>query len=97
MNGDPHTRLLAALDTAFASLGLTPSLVGHERRAWYSITFAGQQRRFRYALDDGAIEPRLDAALRDHEFDITGCLVADIAVRPCAGGFEIELLTIEDD
>lgn len=96
MSRDPHRRLLAALDTIFASLGLEPKLILHERNAWHSITFAGQQRRFRYALADGAIEPRLDFALRDHEFEIAGCLVADVAVRPCAGGFGIELLTIEE-
>lgn len=96
MSRDPHRRLLVAFDTVFASLGLVPELIVHERTAWHSITFAGEQRRFRYALADGGTEPRLAETLRDHEFEIAGCLVADVAVRPCTGGFEIELLTIEE-
>lgn len=94
MSRDPDRQLLAALDAVFAALDLAPALVSRARREWHSVTFAGEVLRFRYGLEDHAIEPRLGARLRDYEFDLPGCLVADAAVHPCAGGFEIELLTI---
>ena len=59
------------------------SIVGHEEKAWASVTFAGARHRMLLAFEGAeAVEAGecFIAFLPEHEFAIPGQLVADAAV-----------------
>lgn len=92
----PHRRLSRLL-----ARELPPDvMLGESRlRPWASANFVGARHSFACAMPEGEIAPsraalqdRLSAAL----WRLPGHIVADIAVEARDGGWQIEVLTVED-
>ena len=100
----PWLRLLGQVMALSEEQG---QLVRHSERPWASATFSGSRHSIALAFEGAeAVEAgeRLIAALDEHEFDITGWLVADAAVVEArhellpipALAIELEVLLLED-
>ena len=82
-------------------------VIGRERtKQWHSATFSGERRSWQMALAGPECDERarrFATALVDHEFVLSGWLVADIAVtdqHPLADGsvvFTVEALLLDDE
>lgn len=71
-------------------------IVAQDYRAWWSATFWGVRHVLTIEGETAALE-RIVEGLGDHEFDLAGHVVIDVAtVEREAGRIVIEALTIED-
>ena len=72
-------------------------IIGHDERAWASITFSGARHRVRLRFDGAkAVEAGelFIAFLPEHEFAIPGQLVADAAVTEVGHRLEPPLMEV---
>lgn len=112
MNPDHILQSTAAklIRTVMEICGESSELVGAHEREWASATFSGARHSLDLLIpagDAGAALPDAIAQLPDHEFDLTGEIVADCAVTigaRCRGAdgrtrlaLHVELLTIAAD
>ncbi len=97
---DAGARLERALVEAAREMGIGAEVAAADRVRWASATFVGARHRLTLSAASG---PALDAwlaALPEHEFDLSGHLVADLvidAIRRMGdrAEIEIEVLTVE--
>lgn len=96
MSGGPdaHRAILRAIEPL---LPATARLVDSRAEPWRSATFAGARHRLRLQIDDPVDMARFASLLPDHEFRLTGHIVADAIGRAegADGGLVVELLTVE--
>ena len=100
---DAHDELLRALSARIGT-ELPLEICTARSEAWASATFSGSRHSFVLALSGpgaAASTARLAARLEVIEFDLSGHLVADIAMiqridEPDRSTFSIEALTVED-
>lgn len=92
--GNAHEQLGQAL-LAFLGNG---TIASSRQRNWASATFSGARHSF--AIETGLPPAKLDS-LSDHEFTLSGHIVADICVVEFRSGssgcaLEVEALTVEE-
>lgn len=98
---DVATRLARALVQAAVAAKVDAVVTAADWRRWASVTFTGARHRLTLEASAGAALDRWLAALPEHEFALSGHIVADLAVAGMRRGedrteIDLEVLTVEE-